>query len=514
MNNCHWAKVQKRVAGGILTAALTFAAVACGTSSSQPSLSGEVAATANPLVAQYMISPSRDAHVAVEFGLDTSYGFQTSPQPTPPGGGSTTVLVAGMQQNSTYHMRAVVTFANGGQVVDSDHTFTTGAAPAGRIPKLTITTPAGISAAPGVELVGLNPGTSNQLLIEAVDPAGNLIWYYDYDPTLGTATPIKLLPNGHFLVLLSPGNEQAGTVREIDLAGNTIHQFTRDDLNQWLATAGDNLKIAGIHHDFVALDNGHLLLLVSLDKTFTDLPGYPGPTVVQGDAIVDLDASLKPVWVWSTFDHLDVNRHPMNFPDWTHCNALLYLDDGNLLLSVRHQSWLLKIDYANGQGSGDILWKLGYQGDFTLASGAPANWFYAQHYPDIISPNSTGDFLLAVFDNGDNRVLDASGTTCGSAGAAACYSRPAVFEVNEAARTAQLNWAYNTVYSYWGGAVQELPNTNIFFNMSTPSNDSTGARAMELTQEATPQVIWQLEVTGQNSYRTIHLPSLYPQVQW
>ena len=204
----------------------------------------------------------------------------------------------------------------------------------------------------------------------------------------------------------------------------------------------------------------------------------------------------------------------MNFPDWTHCNALLYLDDGNLLLSVRHQSWLLKIDYANGQGSGDILWKLGYQGDFTLASGAPANWFYAQHYPDIISPNSTGDFLLAVFDNGDNRVLDTNGTTCGSAGAPACYSRPAVFEVNEAARTAQLNWAYNTVYSFWGGVVQELPNTNIFFNMSTPADNSTGARAMELTQEAIPQVIWQLEATGQNSYRTIHLPSLYPGVQW
>lgn len=160
MNNWHLATVQKRMAGGILTAALTFAAVACGTSSSARPLTGEVAATANPLVAQYTISPSSDAQVTVEFGSDTSYGFQTSPQPTPPGGGSTTVLVAGMQQNATYHMRAVVTFAKGGQVVDSDHTFTTGAAPAGRIPTLTVTTPAGISPAPGVELVGLNPGVS------------------------------------------------------------------------------------------------------------------------------------------------------------------------------------------------------------------------------------------------------------------------------------------------------------------------------------------------------------------
>jgi len=26
--------------------------------------------------------------------------------------------------------------------------------------------------------------------------------------------------------------------------------------------------------------------------------------------------------------------------------------------------------------------------------------------------------------------------------------------------------------------------------------------------------VWKLEVANQNSYRTIHLPSLYPGVQW
>lgn len=50
--------------------------------------------------------------------------------------------------------------------------------------------------------------------------------------------------------------------------------------------------------------------------------------------------------------------------------------------------------------------------------------------------------------------------------------------------------------------------------MSTPSDNPTGARAMEVTQEQTPQVVWQLDINGQNSYRTLHLPSLYPGVQW
>ena len=60
----------------------------------------------------------------------------------------------------------------------------------------------------------------------------------------------------------------------------------------------------------------------------------------------------------------------MGFPDWTHTNAILFSpDDGNLIVSVRHQNWVVKVDYANGVGTGDILWKLGYQGDFTLVGG-------------------------------------------------------------------------------------------------------------------------------------------------
>jgi hypothetical protein len=79
-----------------------------------------------------------------------------------------------------------------------------------------------------------------------------------------------------------------------------------------------------------------------------------------GDALVDVDPSGNPVWVWNTFDDLDVNRHPMNFPDWTHSNDMLYSsDDHNLPLSIRHQNWVVKIEYLDGQGSGKVLWRLG-----------------------------------------------------------------------------------------------------------------------------------------------------------
>jgi hypothetical protein len=474
----------------------------------------------NPLVYQYSVNAPAGSRVAVEFGTDTNYGFTTSPAVVPDGESSINVQVAGMKAKSAYHMRADITLPDGTQQQDADRVFTTGDVPVELVPDSKVTLPPGMTPSPGIELVGLTPGKGNaskRLTIAALDPQGNLVWYYDYDRSLGIAQPIKLMPNGHFLVNLFVGTTApGGTIREIDLSGATVHEFSYTDLNNWLVNAGYRWLANSIHHDFTLLPNGHLLLLVNTTKNFTDLPGFPGKTAVLGDAIVDLDPDFNPVWVWSTFDHLDVNRHPMMFPDWTHSNSLAYSpDDGNLILSMRHQSWVIKIDYANGHGTGDILWRLGYGGDFTLLNSAsPADWFYAQHYARVVSPNSAGIFQLSMFDNGDNRVLDEGGTTCGSTGAPDCYSRPTIFQVDERAKTAQIIWAYPTVYSFWGGAVQQLPNSNMFVDVTTPADNSTGARILEVTQEASPQTVWQLDINGQNSYRTTHLPSLYPGVQW
>jgi arylsulfate sulfotransferase len=481
---------------------------------------GDSSRKGNALVYQYSVNAPAGSAVAVEFGPDTNYGLTTSSTVVPEGETSVNIQVAGMKAKTAYHMRANITLPDGTQQQDPDRVFTTGDVPPELLPDSKVTAPSEMAASPGVELVSLTPGTkdaSKRLTIAALDTAGNLIWYYDYDRSLGIAQPIKLMPNGHFLVNLFVGTTApGGTIREIDLSGATVHEFAVTDLNKWLIQAGYTWVANSIHHDFVMLPNGHLLLLVNTNKKFNDLMGFPGQTTVLGDVIVDLDPDYNPVWVWSTFDHLDVNRHPMMFPDWTHSNSLVYSpDDGNLILSMRHQSWVIKIDYANGQGTGDILWRLGYGGDFTLLnSTSPADWFYAQHYAHIVSPNGTGSFQLAMFDNGDNRILDTAGTSCGSAGAPGCYSRPAIFQVDENAKTAQIVWAYPTVYSLWGGDIQELPNTNIFVDVTTPADNVTGARVLELTQEANPQTVWQLDINGQNSYRTTHLPSLYPGVQW
>ena len=240
---------------------------------------------------------------------------------------------------------------------------------------------------PGVELINLTEPVANMMQAVVADRDGSPIWYYDVgSDQANLPSPIKLIPNGHLVVNIQSGATGATCLREIDLAGQTIRQMDAPTLQQKLQDTGVVLDELDFHHDFLSLSNGHLVLLASVIKDFVDLPGYPGTTQVTGDVLVDLDQGWNPVWFWSAFDHLDVNRHLMGLPDWTHSNAVVYTpDDGNLLISMRNQSWILKIDYRNGSGSGDVLWRLGKDGDFTLNGGDPSQWFYAQHFPSLLN---------------------------------------------------------------------------------------------------------------------------------
>ena len=478
---------------------------------------GTVATTGNPLVAQYSIATFSGSSVSVQFGPDQSYGLKTSAVPAA-SSGPTTVLVAGMKGSSTYHLQGLVQLADGTQFTDADFPFTTGPLTAAQIPVITTAT-AGAAPAGGVELLCLY-GSTSALNLVTTDLQGNVIWYYQ----VGTAglypNPAKLLPNGHMFINYSSSAVTDGTdslLQEIDLSGNVKWQMTAADLNQALATAGFNLNVVGTHHDFAILPNGHLILIASMNKTFTDLVGYPGSTTVLGDVLIDLDQNRVPVWTWSSFDHLDVNRHLLNFPpDWTHTNAVLYSpSDGDLVVSMRHQSWLIKIDYNDGSGTGDIVWKLGWQGNLTLLGGTdPVDWFYAEHGPYYVTPSSTnGDYELGLFDNGNN-APNPDGTNCGTGPTSPCQSRVQLFQINESAQTANLAWQNKLpIYSFWGGDATGLPNGDIEFDECTP-NAGLNTAIYEVTPSSNPQTVWQMQIAGQNAYRGSRIPSLYPGVQW
>ena len=516
-----------RIAATLPPIFLALASLGCGINNvTQPSKPA-ITTTSNPLVAQYSFQAFQAGLTAwVEFGTDTNYGRQTSvlqDSSTTLRPHSVSILVAGMLPQTTYHMRAHVDWP-GGSWVDQDRTFTTGALPTDPpFPQFTVTGGApgsSTASSPGVELLSL-VNTSGAPVMHAVvtDQKGNVIWFCPV-----AALPIKPLDNGHYIVVTF------SDLLEIDLACNTIRDISLPQMNQSLQAHGYSFPPLNIfHHDVLVLPNGHWIALAQVTKNFDDLPGYPGTTGVLGDVLLDIDPNGEVVWAWSAFDHtitssppdvLDINRHLIAFPDWTHSNALVYTADANLLLSMRHQSWVLKIDYANGTGKGDILWRLGQDGDFTLLAGDSTQWFYAQHYPNILSSDGSKT-NLAVWDNGNLRI-EADGTACGSTQTApACYSRATIFQIDESTHLANMLWQdLPGFFSQWGGSIVTLANgNNVEFDMTspvdqaTPVNQST-SQIMEVTQTDNPQLVWQMNVSGANAYRAYRIPSLYPGVTW
>jgi hypothetical protein len=79
-----------------------------------------------------------------------------------------------------------------------------------------------------------------------------------------------------------------------------------------------------------------------------------------------------------------------------------------------------------------------------------------------------------------------------------------------------LLWEYLPgYYSYWGGSAQVLPNGNdpdVEFDATIPFS-SLASQITEIRQKDN-QIVWQMNITGQNAYRGGRIPSLYPGITW
>jgi hypothetical protein len=226
-----------------------------------------------------------------------------------------------------------------------------------------------------------------------------------------------------------------------------------------------------------------------------------------GDMIVDLDENLQVVWAWNGFDHLDVNRAaslgetcaPLQAGcppfalaptanDWLHSNSIDYGSDGNLLLSMRHQEWVIKINYANGAGSGNILWKLGKAGDFTITPvNDPDLWFSHQHDSGF---EDGGTQVLSLYDNSNLRRITNP----------VANSRGQVWTLNEAAKTATptIN-ADLGVYSFAVGNAHKLGNGNYHFHSGIING--TVSQAAEVLPVGTINYNMQSQAASYRSYR-------------
>lgn len=340
----------------------------------------------------------------------------------------------------------------------------------------------------------------------ATDLSGNLIWYY----AGGVSSLTRPSGDGKFLGLyqLPKADPSLQIVREFDLAGFTLRETNASRVNEQLQARGMH-PITAFHHEARRLSDGNIVVLASTERILTDVQG-PGEVNVLGDDILVLNDDLEVIWAWDSFDHMDVRRKAtldetctqvgggcppfLLTPvanDWLHGNAIQETPDGNLLYSTRHQDWLVKIDYRSGQGIGNVLWRLGKDGDFQFISDDPFPWFSHQH-DGAFAP----DGKLTVFDNGNLRAYNDQ--TAHSRGQAWILD-----EVNMTA-TEALN-ADLGAYAFALGSAYQLPDGGYFFNVGLVLGSGV-AHGVEVDNSGT--LIFSVEASTP-LYRSFRLSDLY-----
>src|SRR5262249_25805732 len=161
----------------------------------------------------------------------------TAPEPVVPGK-STNFIVAGMRPDTTYLMRDVLDDGT----VSAPLAFTTGSLPTNvTFPTFTDPLPPTVRSDLTQDLVlhmGTSPppGTAGTL---ATDLSGHIVWYYNQ---YGNATSV--VPGGTVLGFAG------GSLREIDLAGDTVRQTNNQAVNAELAAmVPPRPPISGFNHD-------------------------------------------------------------------------------------------------------------------------------------------------------------------------------------------------------------------------------------------------------------------------
>jgi arylsulfate sulfotransferase len=462
-----------------------------------------ISSTINPMVFLYSAPPCPvGSSMRVQFQPASNPEHITrTPTKLCQSGLSMNFFLAGMPANATYQVQ---------HEIKTGFSSEYGPILTKTIPSLALSVPSYIvlqpSSSPSLDGIILHSPLS--LGPVATDLSGTPIWYY---PPGLISYLTRPKPGGFFLGLFEDvaATESKQIIREFDLAWSLIRETNAARVSEQLVALGKR-PITAFHHEVSSLPDGSILMLASTEQILTDVQGA-GPVDVIGDMIIVLDPNLQVSWAWDAFNHLDPYRSatlgdkcsdigagcaPYHLAkqanDWLHGNSLQLTPDGNILYSCRNQDWIIKINYSNGSGNGDILWRLGKDGDFAIISSEPLPWFSHQHDARFeLGDNTT----LTVFDNGNTRHANDDGT----------HSRGQIYRLNETNHTAELLFsAWMGGYSSSLGSAQKLHNGNYHFNIGSLPDRT--ARSMEF--DISGLIVYSLQ-SNDPEYRTFRMIDLY-----
>ena len=269
------------------------------------------------------------------------------------------------------------------------------------------------------------------------------------EPVHTWATPLRagsmgrLLPGGDILLTEWPdadgarGREADKVIREYDWDGKVVHET----------------PAPAAHHDFQRLANGNTLYIgfqrLSPEAIARIQGGVSGSELddggVLGDYIREVSPDGETVWEWNVEHNMEIEKFhvpPLSPRDeFAHANAVDVLENGDLLVSFRHSSWLFIIE----RETKNVRWSM----NNPLWGG--------QHDCQMLD---NGNIL--IFANGHNRPAYYEGKHVGAG-----VPRSRIIEINP--DTGEEAWAYQAdppweFHSQHAGVCQRLwsGNTLIF----------------------------------------------------
>jgi arylsulfate sulfotransferase len=462
------------------------------------------------------------------------------------------VAVLGLRADRAYTLQVQIT-ADGQSAAADPLAFRTAPLPE-VLPTLRVTRSEPERMEPGLTIFSLfrweNARADNNFgYFVAVDSAGEVVWYY----AIGApAAALHRLPSGDFQFI---HGVPPTFIRRIDPLGNTIREFHAVALGDRLRDGAIPVDVDTFHHDFAPQPDDSLLALSTEVRRLERFPLYVGrprrgfgPANVVGDVVAHVMPDGRVAKRWSLLDILDPQRVTWSShdsfwdqraynhiqegtKDWSHANTIVRdPSDGGLVLSLRHQDAVVKIDAATSE----VKWILGTRANWrgelaqkVLRPTARLEWPFHQHGVKF-TPHGT----LLMFDNGNLRAIPPARPMPPTE----AYSRAVEYEIDEDAMSITQVWSYGgpddgeRFYSPFLCDADWLPQTgnvlvtdgaHVTDEEGQPVNNPPGAqqwaRLVEVTHEEDPQVVWELLIddrptrpnVGWSVYRSERLPSLY-----
>lgn len=298
-----------------------------------------------------------------------------------------------------------------------------------------------------------------------------------------------LLPGGRLLVRGTPVIDEPVNPGEPAGAMDILLELDWNSKELW------RWESEVFHHDMCRLPNGNTLVIVweSLPEymhemisgglsekmvEYVDTHNSFLSFILQGmgvggrprlkppltDALCEIDKEGNVVNIWHAYDHLDPEKDvicPLCFPgEWSHANAIELTDDGDVLISFRELSKVMKISWPQG----DVLWQWGK--------------------PEISHQHDAtpiGDNRVLIFDNGTHHPIQ---------------GKSRIVEVNTDKN--EIVWQYvgSPVFSFNCGHIggcERLPNGN------TLICEGESGRVFEVTPEC--DICWEWNSPFINAFK-------------